>query len=118
MGEQLIPPNIPLRLPGISSMRTDILSQWSSGKVAVYEGSDVQGWGEAVSDLASQLETRLELKVDAKHGIGFARANAGFPIEMIAYSPHAQEWAEQQPLWRGQHALWTDLFHGQSRDIC
>ena len=111
-------PNIPVVAQDVRHERTDVISQWVAGRVAIHKGDDLTEWGDMVGGLARDLETELELKLNHETGIGFARANQGFPLEMIAYSDRAKEWAKTDPVWRQQHGDWTNLFHGEGRGIC
>lgn len=111
-------PNVPVVFGNIQSQRTEVIAQWVKGRVAIHKGEDLVVWGDLVRDLARDLETPLELKLNHETGIGFARANRGFPLEMHPYSDEAKAWAKTDPVWRQQHGDWTSLFHGEGRGLC
>jgi hypothetical protein len=111
--------NIPERfVPSDEQVRLGVISDWYAGRVALYRGDRLQAWGELVDQVAHDLDARLDIKLDFKTGIGYARVNKGFPLEMQPYSPEAKEWARTQPVWTAQHSSWNKLFLGEPRGIC
>jgi hypothetical protein len=109
-------PNIPRQ----EQIRLGVLSDWMAGRVAIGEQQDLDEWMRIVDDLAHELGERLEIVVNHETGLGFARVNKNFPLNMRPYTSEAKAWMNEGPqvAWKEQLNSWNRLFGGQGRDIC
>lgn len=113
-------PNIPASVRArslyseeVSHIRTDVLADWEDGSVSQAPGGmSLDDWAAIVTELAAGLDLEPEIHLDPEKGLGFARVNRGFPLELIAYSPRALEWKNTQPHWAKEQSAWNELFRG------
>ena len=112
-------PNIPGRFtPTVDQTCPGVLSDWAAGRIALHRGDDLMVWAETVEQAARNLGEPLDLLLDYKEGLGYARINKGFPLGVRPYSQEAKEWVKGQPVWAAQHSSWNRLFQGEPRGIC
>lgn len=97
-------PNIP---EGMLSAR--ILADWQDGRISfIPEGESRDSFTEAVLELKEFLTVSIEFNVDPNGRLA-VRANRGFALGIIPYTPEAKVWVANRPHWVAMQTQWNNM---------